>query len=113
MIKKRSYIENEKLARYACDIGDLDLAERCYKRAIADAEQLVGHIYDKIGCINDISYKVYFVWGRYDEAYKNFQDVLKYFQDIGDRQYQAGALNNMALIHETRGEYDQAHIIIY
>jgi hypothetical protein len=41
---EESYLENEKLARYASNIGDLDLAERCYKRAIDDSEQLVGHI---------------------------------------------------------------------
>ena len=35
---------------YASKIGDLDIAERCYKRAIADAEYL-GHIKDKMDCL--------------------------------------------------------------
>ena len=45
---EKSFTHNKGLAEYASKIGDLDIAERCYKRAIAEAEYL-GHIKDKYG----------------------------------------------------------------
>ena len=65
-------------------------------------------IENKMICIRNMSSKVYFVWGRYDEAYKNFQDVLKYAQNIGNRRFQLVTLNDMGLILDNRGEYDEA-----
>ena len=35
---KKSFSVNKKLDEYACEKGDLDVAERCYNRAIADAK---------------------------------------------------------------------------
>jgi tetratricopeptide (TPR) repeat protein len=52
--------------------------------------------------------KVYVIWGRYEESLSNFQSLLKHSDEINDRRMQADALNNMALIHYSRGEYDRA-----
>ena len=105
---EESYTYNERLANYASNtIGDLDLAERCYKMAIDDAEKL-GNLEGKIKCIHDLSWRVYYLWGRYDEALAKYQYVLKYSKDIGNRSKQSIVLNNMGLIYQNRGDYDTA-----
>ncbi len=104
---EKSYIRNKELGDYALTIGDLDVAERCYKRAIVDAKEL-GNLEYEIRCVANLSSHVYRVWGRYDEAFKNFQAVLEYYRDIGDRRGQATVLNSIALILQDRGEYKEA-----
>jgi hypothetical protein len=46
---EKSFTYNKELAEYASEIGDLNIAESCCKRAIAEAEY-VGHIKDSIDC---------------------------------------------------------------
>jgi tetratricopeptide (TPR) repeat protein len=105
---EESYTYNERLADYASKtIGDLDLAERCYKIAIDDAEKL-GNLAGKVHSIHKLSVYVYKVWGRYDEALDNYQYVLKYYEDIKARSNQSGALNDIANIYIMKGEYDAA-----
>ena len=103
-----SYIYNVRLADYASTtIGDLHLAERCYKMAIDDAMKL-GNLERKIKCIHNLSWYVYHVWGRYNEASDNYRYVLKYYKHINDRPNQSMVLNNIGLIYENKGEYDAA-----
>ena len=49
------------------DTGDLDLAERSYRRAIDDAEAL-GHVDDSMRSMYEMTIRVYTLWGRFDEA---------------------------------------------
>jgi tetratricopeptide (TPR) repeat protein len=104
---EESFSYNKHLAEYALKIGDLDVAERCYKRCIDDAKYL-GRVQDEMNCLWLMTMKVYVIWGRYEESLSNFQSLLKHSDEINDRRMQADALNNMALIHYSRGEYDRA-----
>jgi tetratricopeptide (TPR) repeat protein len=80
-----SYTYNEGLSDYASKtIGDLDLAERCYKMAIDDAEKL-GNLENKMRRIHNLSWSVYYVWGRYDEALDKYHSILKYYEDHDSR----------------------------
>ena len=66
-IHDKSYQNNKSLAEFACQIGDLDLAERCFLRAIDDADAM-GHSTDKLKSVFQLATKVHIVWGRYEEA---------------------------------------------
>jgi tetratricopeptide (TPR) repeat protein len=104
---EESYIENTKLARHAAYIGDLDLAERSYTMAIDDAQHLHHHE-EEMKCLLNLSSSVYFVWGRYYDAYSNYQKLLEYFSKLKDIKNQAIVLNDMAKIHHQKNEYDEA-----
>jgi tetratricopeptide (TPR) repeat protein len=104
---EKSFTPNKLLAIYAFKIGDLDIAERCYKRAIFDAEYL-GHIKDKMECLYDMTRDVYDIWARYEESLSNYQSLLEYYASANDSQKRSAVLNNIALIHDKKGEYDQA-----
>ena len=59
---EKSFGYNKGLADYASKIGDLDVAERCYKRAIADAKYL-GHVKDNMDCLYLYDNKCLFCMG--------------------------------------------------
>jgi len=105
--KEESYKRNNSLAEYTSKIGYLDIAERCYKRAIADAKYL-GRLEDERACLLKMTRNVYTIWGRYEDALSNFHSLLKYYDEVNDRGNQARLLNNIAVIHERKGEYEQA-----
>jgi tetratricopeptide (TPR) repeat protein len=105
---EKSFTYNKELAEYASKVrGDLDIAERCYKRAIADAKYL-GRLQDEMDYLLDMTINVYSVWGRYEEALSNYQSLLKHYDKVGDSGMRARVLNNIAWIHDNKGEYDQA-----
>ena len=104
---EKSFTHNKGLAEYASKIGDLDIGERCYKRAIAEAEYL-GHNRDKIDCLYDMTINVYDTWARYEEALSNYQSLLEYYDSANDSYMRASVLNNIAGIHFNKGEYDRA-----
>ena len=89
------------------NLGDLDIAERCYKRAIAEAEYL-GHIKDSMDCLFYMTKNVYNIWARYEESLSNYQSLLEYYDSANDSCKRSASLNNIALIHSKKGEYDQA-----
>jgi tetratricopeptide (TPR) repeat protein len=104
---EKSFTHNKELAEYASKIGDLDIAERCYKRAIAEAEYL-GHIKDSMDCLFYMTQNVYDIWARYEESLSNYQSLLEYYDSVNDSHKRSVVLNNIALIHSKKGEYDQA-----
>ena len=104
---EKSFTYNKGLADYASKIGDLDIAERCYKRAIADAEYL-GKVKDNMDCLYYMTANIYDVWARYEEAVSNYQSLLKYYDSANDSSMRAAVLNNMAIIHGKKGEYEEA-----
>ena len=104
-LHEKSYIHNKDLAIRASYVGDLDLAERCYSRAIDDAEQL-GSIGEMMECFLDLTHNVYITWGRYQEAYGNYLDLLKFFQE--DSEQHVLVLNYVAQLHYIRKQYDEA-----
>jgi tetratricopeptide (TPR) repeat protein len=104
---EKSFIYNKELAEYASKIGDLDVAERCYKRAIDDAKYL-GRLQDEMHCLLNMTNNVYYVWGRHEEAFYNYQSLLNYYDKVNDPVMRARILNNIAAMHNNKGEYDQA-----
>ena len=79
---EKSFKYNKALAEHASRSGDLDVAERCYKRAIADANECykrateypnkIRYESDEKGCAFKLVTNVYYMWGRYEEALINF-----------------------------------------
>ncbi len=94
-------------AKYASRIGDLDIAERCYKRAIDDAKYL-GRLQDEMDCLLDMTATVYSVWGRHKEALSNYQSLLEYYDKVNDTGKLARVLNDKCMILYRKGEHDKA-----
>lgn len=99
---EESYNHNKNLAQFAFKMGDIDLAERSYERAIKDAEHL-GKINDKMKCTYELTKSVYFYQGRYAEAFDNYQELSKYFSRFNDIRYLAMISNDVALIRSAMG----------
>jgi NTE family protein len=72
-IQDKSFVINKKIARFSFSVGDLDVSERCYLRAIDDAKKM-NHIDDAIDCMKELL-KVYRVWGRYADEQKTFNNI--------------------------------------
>jgi tetratricopeptide (TPR) repeat protein len=104
---EQSFSVNRNLADNASNIGDLDLAERCYNRALDDARQMVKRE-DEMSCLFSLTANVYTTWSRNDEASANLQILLKYYTETKDSQMQARSLNAIGSIHGNKGEYDEA-----
>ncbi|HXX96434.1 MAG TPA: tetratricopeptide repeat protein [Candidatus Bathyarchaeia archaeon] len=104
---EKSFSYNKWLAEYASQIGDLDAAERCYKRAIDDAKYLE-RSQDEMDCLWHMTTNVYVIWGRYEESLSNFQLLLEIKRQLGDQKGIARTSNNIGLIHDKRGECKQA-----
>jgi len=78
-----SYDQNKRIAVMAVKVGDLLTAEKCYLRAIEDADKM--HDMDKKNsCIHDLTATVYLIWGLYKEAYTNFEVLLSYYKQKDD-----------------------------
>jgi tetratricopeptide (TPR) repeat protein len=115
---EESMIFNKCTAQRASYIGDLDLSERCYKRAIDDAEKAecvdefcrIYYSQEILDLYINLTHNVIAVWGRYDEAYENYQQLLEsiteYFPSISNQR--SLVLSYMAHIHYIKKEYDQA-----
>jgi tetratricopeptide (TPR) repeat protein/energy-coupling factor transporter ATP-binding protein EcfA2 len=105
--REKSFVHNKILAEIASKMGNLDIAERSYKRAIDDAKHL-GRIQDEKSCLLDMTTAAYDIWGRYEEALSNYQSLLEYYDKTNDSRMRARILNNMGLIHKDTGEYEEA-----
>jgi tetratricopeptide (TPR) repeat protein len=103
-----SFKYNKKVAEMATDLGDLDEAEICYKRCL-DAALKNNSIdeYSRKSILFSLSH-IYNIWGRYEEALSNYQDLLNYYIQNKMEYEQARTLNNIGVIHESKGEYDDA-----
>lgn len=106
-LHKESLDFNVKLAAYAARIGELDLAERCYLRAIEDAVNL-GDDKSKMDLIFELTRNIYYTWGRYEESVENYKQLLKYYSENGNEGNLAVTLNNLGIIYQKRGEYEAA-----
>jgi tetratricopeptide (TPR) repeat protein len=104
-----SFNQNVKLANYAESLGDLDIAERSYRHALyaASHDKNIPKS-ERMECLFSLSDYVLLVWGRYDEAMKNFSVMLDYYNSLGDQQRIAALLSNIGVIHHSKGEYDEA-----
>ena len=103
-----SFKYNKKVAEASTKLGNLYDAELCYKRCLDAASK--GKNIDKISH-DDILFalsNIYYIWGRYDEALSNYQDLLNYYLQNKMEYEQALTLNNIGIIHQIKGEYDDA-----
>ena len=99
-MKEKCIQFNKDLAQRASSIGDLDLAERCYERIIADSTE----VQDTLDAFLELAHGIYIVWGRYDEAYAIYQKLLKH-----SSSYQSAQIfSYMAQIHYIKREYEIA-----
>jgi tetratricopeptide (TPR) repeat protein len=104
-----SFNQNIELANYAISLGDLDIAERSYRHALyATSQDKSIPKSEKMKCLYSLTHFVLYVWGRYDEAMKNYSDLLEYFHSVAYEQGKAATLNDMGVIHEIKGEFDEA-----
>jgi tetratricopeptide (TPR) repeat protein len=104
---EESYTYNIKVAHYASRIGDLDIAERCYIRAINDATQLDDNK-KKLDSLYSLTADIYSEWGRNEEAYNNYLILLEYYRNTDDKRKIVSVLLGMAGIHFWKAEYETA-----
>lgn len=88
-------------------VGDLSTAEDCLKRCIIDSDKL-NDFNKKMKSIFLLSSKIFLVTGDYDEAQKNFDKLLPYYEEIDDKQMQFNVLNSMAQLLRIKGKYKEA-----
>jgi tetratricopeptide (TPR) repeat protein len=107
-----SFNYNNKVAKIAFKLGNLDEAELCYKRCL-DAATKDRNIdkYSANAIIFSLSH-IYSIWGRYDEALSNLKELLNYYIQNKMEYEQVPTLNNIGIILKSKGEYDEA-IMVY
>ena len=95
---------NTDLAHRAVNIGDLDLAEKCYKRVIEDIND---EKYEKelIDSYLNLAHDVLVVWGRYSEALEIYQQLLDICK-IPEQRIRT--LSFMAQIYYIKKDYEEA-----
>jgi len=105
--KHRESLEhNAQLAMYSCEVGLLDVAEACCLRITEDSNILSDED-PKIAAQGNLA-NIYHIWGRVDEAFNINSQVLEYYRKKGDRQNEATALHQRAVIEQERGNYENA-----
>lgn len=58
--------------------------------------------------LHSISNVYYYPKLQYDRAFENYQEALKKFQDVGDRQGIAACLRDMGEVHTVKSRFDDA-----
>lgn len=106
-VYEKSYLCNRKAAYELWRLGDLSIAEDCLRRSIIDSEKLDG-LNKKMKSIFLLSSQILIVNGGYDEAQKNFDELLTYYEGIDDKEMQFNVLNSIAQLLRIRGKYKEA-----
>ena len=101
---------NATLAKFAQDVGELDLADESYQRAM-DAAQHLGNE-DFLVTIKVSRARLLVEWGKLDEAKRIFEEALTYLRlDPSRKDYShdvAATLQNLANIEVASGNYSNA-----
>nr|QNO53551.1 photosystem I assembly protein Ycf3 [Methanosarcinales archaeon ANME-1 ERB6] len=105
-LHEKSYSYNSSLADFSFETGSLDVAEECYLRAIEDAKELRDE--EGIAIQRGNLARVYYVWGRLDDALNTYKELYKYFREKGGGKNEAVALHQIGNIHYLKGEYEKA-----
>ena len=105
---EKSFTRNKMLGHYAFGMGNLDVAERSYKRAIEDADKL-GRVHDKMVCTLEMVNDVYLAWFRdANGIYKIYEDLIEYFSKSNDRKNYATALFGLGVAYSLQEKSDMA-----
>lgn len=67
---------------------------------------------DEMGCMFYMTRDIYDIQVRNKEAASNYDLLLKYYDSVNNSSMQTAVLNNVAKIHDDKGEYNEA-ISIY
>ena len=103
---EKSYTCNYSLARLARSMGELDVADRSFRRAVKDAE-LLGDENRAMAAKGDWA-EVLQTWGKIDEAKAIYEDELGFFLRHNFERGQAIALSGLAGIARSQSQYDEA-----
>ena len=97
-------------------LGCLEVRQRLSAASLHldPAYRIFSEVGDVHGCAltNDLRAFVDRLAGRYDEALARYQSTLQGFRDVGDLAGEIDALNNMAQIRVSRGEFEVAEDLI-
>jgi tetratricopeptide (TPR) repeat protein len=105
---EKSFTRNKMLGHYAFGMGNLDVAERSYKRAIEDADKL-GRVHDKMVCTLEMVNDVYLAWFRdANGIYKIYEDLIEYISKSNDRKNYATALFGLGVAYSLQEKSDMA-----
>ncbi|MCJ7767571.1 tetratricopeptide repeat protein [Candidatus Bathyarchaeota archaeon] len=106
---KKSLSHNDSLASFAHAIGELDVADECYRRAIEDARAL-----DDKGSLLRIKADwagILATWGKLEEARAIYQEVLPFFEENNDEKSVAIVLANIGHIEKDKSNYCEAELL--
>jgi tetratricopeptide (TPR) repeat protein len=103
---KQSVRHNLSFGKFCFSTGALDTAEKCFLRAVDDADALKD--YDSMMAAKSWLAEVYRIWGRMEDSYNTNQETLEYYRSKKDHKTEALILRNLALIEQNRGEYEKA-----
>jgi tetratricopeptide (TPR) repeat protein len=91
--------------------GEYTRAERCFREAVALLEEAPGSHGEELGCLlNDLADALY-AQGKYDSTTEAlYGRALETLERINGRDHPdvANVLNNLAALHQVRGDYRQA-----
>ena len=79
----------------------MDSMGRYLRAAMTDASKL-DDIEGEKGNLLELTDNILFVWGRYDEAYNNYQDLLQYYSINKDLRKLSAVQNGIGNIHSRR-----------
>ena len=102
-----AFNSNYELGQFLAKIGNLDLAEKCYHRALEASRKLENYDYE-MNVIFSLTAGVYSTWGRLNETIINYEILLEYYKIKKDKGNISIILNNLGIIHDNKGEYDEA-----
>ncbi len=97
-----SYHINHKLAIQSSILGNLDFAERYFKRALLAAREMKNTRYE-MAVLSNMTASVYMVWGRFNEALNNYFIVLKYYNETNNESKAADILIEIGKIYNLQG----------
>jgi tetratricopeptide (TPR) repeat protein len=105
-LHKASLLLNVSLAHSAAAVGELGVADECYRRAVKDGRDLGDQ--DAVMQAKGDWATVLETWGRIDEAKGIYEELLAYSKNKHDDNREALALHCLAMIEQHKGNYPEA-----
>ncbi len=114
--KRESFNKNASLAKISAEMGDLNIAEKCYIRAIKDAQEIQkegapdvsDYLANEMWCRNELALRVYETWGRYNDALINYNSFLEHAKQVNNPRMISRGYNNIGMILNRLLDFDNA-----